>query len=239
MKPNFITLDSEKHKSLKLADGNSYSQIKDENLAPLTIHEFVRVSANMPIVFIPTGQENGFRAVAMMGLAQEENLFVGEDSVWDGIIVPESATIYPFGLANDEKDKTKAVLSFDENSDRFTEDGEGRALFNDDGTLTEFHNDALTFIRQHWENMQMTMAVLKQFAEQGLLKPFGVALNRPGETEPYTIDGFHIMDEDKLQELSTEDFDTLRKRGLLPAIYAQLTSMQQFNALARRKFAPK
>ena len=49
---NFVPLDKEKHKDLKVAVNTSFSFAKNTHLAAATIREFAQLAATMPLVFI-------------------------------------------------------------------------------------------------------------------------------------------------------------------------------------------
>src|SRR5436190_562602 len=82
-----------------LAPGEVPEFVQNGNAIPISLTEFQPVLHDYPIVF--TGAENtqSFAPVAVLGLAQGENLFY-QDGKWaNGIYVPAYARRYPFCMA--------------------------------------------------------------------------------------------------------------------------------------------
>ena len=52
----------------------------------------------------------------------------------------------------------------------------------------------------------------------------------------YNIDGIYVIDEKALNELPDEDFLAFRKQGLLPLIYAHLSSLQQLRRISELQY---
>jgi hypothetical protein len=48
------------------------------------------------------------------------------------------------------------------------------------------------------------------------------------------LQGLNTINEASLVDLSSEDFEELRKAGYLPPLYSMLTSIYQFNNLIKR-----
>jgi len=65
------------------------------------------------------------------------------------------------------------------------------------------------------------------------LKQRQIRLQYSPDSPRYEVEGVYIIDEEKLESLSDQEFLTLRQRGLIPLIYAHLTSLQQFGRLSR------
>src|SRR3954471_10594528 len=82
-----------------LAPGEVPEFVQHGNAIPISLTEFQPVLHDYPIVF--TGAENtqSFAPVAVLGLAQGENLFL-QDGKWaSGIYIPAYARRYPFCMA--------------------------------------------------------------------------------------------------------------------------------------------
>ena len=64
---NFVPLDKEKHKDLKVAVNTSFSFAKGTHLAAASIREFAQLAATMPLVFIEDTNTQRHHVVTMLG----------------------------------------------------------------------------------------------------------------------------------------------------------------------------
>lgn len=78
-----------------------------------------------------------------------------------------------------------------------------------------------------------TKRFAKELEDAGLLVTRSIGMNI-GEKK-MNVDGISMVDEEKLKELSDEDFLALHKKGMLSFIYTHLISMRQVQNLMRRK----
>ena len=73
---------------------------------------------------------------------------------------------------------------------------------------------------------------MQYFANKKLLTLKSLNLNLGGE-EKLALNGLYVIDEKKLENLPDAEFNELRSKGLLPIIYAHLSSMHQIARLAK------
>jgi len=226
--PKIVPLRSDVHGNLKVRELGGFEHVKGAHMVPVTAHEFARLGAEYPIVFVKNSETEQFQSVALLGLKVGENLFVDGDN-WKGVFVPGSIRNHPFVLAPAGENKEQLLVGLIENSPLVGEE-EGNALFSD-GEETEYLKAKKETLVGFLESDQMTRAFVTVLAEKELLTSQNVTIN--AGSEKINLTGIFIVDEKKLGELSEEDFADFRKRGFLPALYAQLGSMHQFSRLAK------
>jgi hypothetical protein len=222
-------INSSSHSKIKIKSNPSYLQSKDKHFAPVVVQEFIRASQEYPIVFIKDAETGQFNVVVLLGLKPTENLFFDEES-WQGHYVPHALTLYPF-LIHQEEGSDKALLCFDEDSP-LVNDVSGEALFDEDGVQNKWLSAKGEAVVDYVEKSGVTQSFIKLLLEKELLSPKTLNLKFEGQEE-YTLAGLYVIDEEKLNDLSDNDFSELRKTGALPAIYASLMSMQRISHLAR------
>ncbi|MFC6632633.1 SapC family protein [Microbulbifer taiwanensis] len=227
--PKVVPLRSDAHGKLKIRELGSFEHVKSAHMVPVTAHEFSRLGAEYPIVFVKNSETDQFQSVALLGLKVGENLFVDGDK-WKGVFVPGSIRNHPFVLAPAGKDSDQLMVGLIENSPLVSEE-EGNALFSDAGEETDYLKAKKENLVGFLESDQMTKAFVNVLVEKELLTSQSVTVNA-GE-EKINLNGLYIVDEKKLGELSEEDFADFRKRGFLPPLYAQLGSLHQFSKLAK------
>lgn len=227
--PKIVPLRSDVHGKLKVRELGTFKHVKNSHMVPVTAHEFSRLGAEYPIVFVKNSDTDEFQSVALMGLKTGENLFVDGDK-WKGVFVPGSIRNHPFVLAPAGKDSDQLVVGLIENSPILSEE-EGSPLFSDSGEETDYLKSKKETLVNFLQSDQMTKAFVNVLAEKELLTPQTVTVN--AGAQKVNLNGLYIVDEKKLGELSEEDFADFRKRGFLAPLYAQLGSMHQFSKLAK------
>ncbi|OJF69063.1 SapC protein [Alteromonas sp. V450] len=221
---NFVPLDKEKHKDLKVAVNTSFSFAKNTHLASATIREFAQLAATMPLVFIEDPTSKRHHVVTMLGMEQGQNLFLAGDK-WKGPHVPMNIVRYPFDV---RPDGDKLGVFIDENSDLISD--EGQALFNDKGEPTEFLEARQTFLADLANSEMLTQRFVNKVVELELLDPIQIRLAYKDGSQR-NVTGMMSINEKKLLELPDEQVLELHKQGFLGAIYAIMMSVGQLNRL--------
>ncbi|WP_193161355.1 SapC family protein [Microbulbifer hainanensis] len=231
--PKVVPLRSDVHGKLKVRELGSFEHVKSSHMVPVTAHEFSRLGAEYPIVFVKNSETGQFQSVALFGLKVGENLFVDGDK-WKGVFVPGSIRNHPFMLAPAGENQEQLMVALVENSPLVGEE-EGNALFTDEGEETDYLKAKKENLVNFLESDRLTKAFVEVLVEKELLTEQSVTVNA-GE-ERINLNGLYIVDEKKLNELSEEDFADFRKRGFLPPLFAQLGSLHQFSKLAQMQAA--
>jgi hypothetical protein len=224
-----VPLNKEQHAAIKINNNNAFSHVSSEHLLPVVVHEFVVAGAEFPIVFVKTS-ETTYQPVAMLGLAVKQNLFI-EDSQWQALYVPRAVRNYPLILVKDAQDADRLMIGLDESSERVGQ-AEGNALFNEDGTESEFLTQRKQQMAEYLDMGVITRNFVEKLQSLDLIKEQVLTLNIKGEER--RINGIFLIDESKLNALSDEVFLELRKNGYLTAIYAQLMSLQHTQKLVKK-----
>ena len=225
---NYIPLNSSTHKNTKITPPKSLTHTRSMHLAPLSVQEFANACHDYPIVFVKDSETGQFRATALLGIKPEQNLFYDEQR-WKADYIPESLRLYPFIMSINPNDPEQGMLCVDSESDLLNE-YEGQALFNEDGTQSDFTKATGEFVANYNAKQHSTLAFAKTLVEKSLLVTKNLELKLPNQ-ESYNLTGLYIVDEEKLKSLSSEDFLYLREKGMLVPIYAQLFSLSRIQKL--------
>src|SRR3954462_3675911 len=83
-----VALSRDAHRHLRLVSSRaSFSYARATNCVPLACSEFSLAATEYPIVF--TADNNGESVpVALLGIRENENLFVSADGAWQGAYIP-------------------------------------------------------------------------------------------------------------------------------------------------------
>tara|TARA_B110000116_G_scaffold272452_1_gene297751 strand:+ start:6158 stop:6889 length:732 start_codon:yes stop_codon:yes gene_type:complete len=235
MSAKIVPLNNKVHKDIKVKNTLSFDHAKSQHLSLVVVHEFSKVAIDCPVVFVKDPESGQFRSVAMLGLEPNENLFYSR-SKWKGTYIPANLRAYPFALAGDEN-SDQLALCIDESS-KLINKKDGEALFNDDGSETEFLNNRKNFLSQLIEQNRTTKQFIKFLTDNELLAPQSLSLNLE-DGSGHDLNGLYVINEKKLNELSDEVYLDIRKRGYMAPIYSQLASMNQLQNLGQLKVAAK
>lgn len=222
-----VVLNNEQHKDLHVLAQFSLESVSDRHIAPLMLQEFASAAAFYPIFFLQV--EEDFAPVAVFGLKEGQNLFI-KDGQWEGQYLPAGIRAYPFSLAQANDDQL--LLCVNEQADNISRT-EGQPLFNADNTPTEFFQGVNTFFKDYIDANAISRNIVAQLKEMGLLKADGLQYRDLGGKE-HRLNGFFVIDREKFEALSDEQFLTLRKFGVLQAIYAHFSSLDRIGSLINR-----
>ncbi|WP_448211856.1 SapC family protein [Colwellia sp. MEBiC06753] len=228
---NIQVLSSITHKTTKIKDNPTLEQSKHRHFAPVVLQEFVPASQEFPVVFVKNAETGQFKAIALLGLKPEQNLFYSPEK-WLAGYQPETLALYPFLLGQNDQQN---VLCIDQDSPLIN-DSEGHALFDEQGNQSDWLAQTGERVIQHVEKSQMTDQFIQLLLAHDLLAPQSLTLNIDGG-ESYALNGLYVIDEAKLNALSNEVFCQLREKGVLPAIYASMLSMHRVHNLIKLAMA--
>jgi hypothetical protein len=200
------------------------------NSVPLMTVEFPLVAQEYPIVFVKG--DDGVLPVAVLGLKDRQNLFIGETGDWDARYVPAYVRRYPFIYATSDGGKTFA-LCIDEGFAGCNQDGEGERLFLEDGSHSPYLERVLAFLRQYEAQYRNTRAFGERIHDLGLLEEAQahVALTSGGKL---ALGGLWTVARDKLRGLKTKDLKALMEGDALELLYVHLLSLGNFSKLVDR-----
>ncbi|MDC2890557.1 SapC family protein [Psychrosphaera algicola] len=231
MATNFQPLNKETHKNVKIKTISNVEDLAGQHALGVVVQEFALAGNQYPIAFVKDKSESFF-PVAILGLEQGKNLFVSEENKWDGMYMPARYTHKPFSVIPNPDDKNLYGIAIDVDSE-VVSDSEGDALFNEDGSESEYLDKRKASLMSYVENEQMTKAFVELLVKHDLLSAQNISVKVQGKE--YVLNGLNIVDEKKLNALSDEDFLEIRNRGFLGPIFAHLGSMHQVTNLIQRQ----
>lgn len=229
-----VPLAKDKHAKLRVIHSGDYSRYKTQNLIPIVARDFFTLSSEFPLVFVTTAESDEFMPVAIMGLRDGQNLYC-EQNPYPAMVIPMGFGNAPFAVAATDENREQFVVMIDESSSLLSET-EGEPLFGEDGEKTEYMESRVEGLIQAAQQREQTIQTVKLLQDKGLLTTQQVQLQYRPDGQRYNIEGIYTVDENKLNELSDEEFLELRKLGLVPLIYAHLTSLQNLHRISARQY---
>jgi len=200
---------------------------------PVTVDEFPLVQRNYPIVF---GVGENPAPLALVGLQEGENLYLGADDQWEAnTYVPAFVRRYPFMLARLTPDSQELSLCFDDASGIVVEN-DGEKLFNGTDT-TDTTKAILQFCEQFEQAVMRTRGFMEELTKLDLLMDGEVTIQRDGLAQPAVYRGFRMVNEEKLQNLRGDQARKMVQSGMMGLVYAHLFSLSLISPLFERQFA--
>ncbi len=229
MYKKIVPLQTELHGRLKLKSDNSFAFASQVHVAAIMANEFYRAASTYPIVFIEDSGKDAFMPVVLLGLTQNENLFVNAEGKWEAAYVPAILRRYPFALARTAEEGQYTVC-IDEESDFFSET-EGQSLFESDGTPGEVIEKVKIYLSQLQQMEEFTRQFSETLKEHNLLAPLNMRVQKDNAVQ--NISGAYAVNDERLGHLSDKTFLELRAKNFLPLIYSHLTSITQIERLVQ------
>lgn len=225
---NYEIINTQTHVNLRLKPQASYSFAAGQHIVSVVLHEFSKISLTYPIVFVKNEEKSSYQPMALMGLEPNKNLFVDAEGRWlSGAYVPAAFRRYPFALTSNGQDSFAVCIDTDCS---FLSETEGERLFDDQGAKTSTMEKIGQFLQELMTSEVLASSFCAHLFELGLLSPCEFKVQGPDGVKIYG--GSFMVDEQKLANLTSEDFLLLREKGYLGPIYAHLLSLMQVEKFA-------
>ena len=234
-----VPLNRTEHKDLRLKGASSMKFAMKAHSVPLTGAEFAIAARDLMIVFGGNDPKDA-GPIALLGLRQDENLFVDRDGRWEtSMYIPAFVRRYPFILAEKpagaEGDDMTVFL--DEKYEGFGQT-DGERLFKEDGTDTELLSGAVKFLGEFQQNVARTRWFMEQLVKHDLLESRNVSLKKDGKDgvdgTSINLTGVFVVNEEKLRQLDEKTTVEFAREGVFGWIYAHLLSLTNIDRLAHR-----
>ncbi len=225
-----VPLSAARHAQVSLDAHSDYAFSAGVNAVPLMAVEIVRAATEYAIVFTAAGDD--VVPAAVLGVKQDQNLFLTPDAKWQAKYIPAFIRRYPFVFASSE-DKKTLTLCIDETHPGVNREGRGQRLFDDDQKPSTYTQNVLKFLQEYQNHFERTRVFGKRIKELGLLEPMQATVTTP-KGEQLRLGSFMAVSREKLRDLSPESLALLAKSDELELLYLHLYSMRNFNDVKDR-----
>ena len=207
--------------------------VRDTNAIPLSYTEFGVACRDYPIVFTSTDGGKTFAAIAVLGVAGGENLYLSSGRWDESAYLPAYIRRYPFCMA-------RVTLNSVEQADRLicvekeylAEEGE--RMFDDSGAPLPRWQPIEKLLNEYEADLERSGEMCAILADYALLEPFTLqATLKSGGA--MNLGGMYRVEEKKLEFLNAAQHRNLMRKGIMGRIYAHLISLENFARLLSRK----
>ncbi|MFN4116121.1 MAG: SapC family protein [Inhella sp.] len=226
-------LDNVSHRHLRIHTERSAS-LGDARQSCLALPaEFRQLQAHYPIVFQHVDGDAGFQPVALFGLEEGQNLFLGERG-WTAPVLPMALQREPFLIGRGPDDSLKLHIDLDSPRIVRPEEGElGTALFMPHGGFSDYLDHVVQLMEHLHAQAQQLPVFIDALTRHQLLEPFVLDIELPGG-EQGRLSGWFTVNEERLRALPGAALEALARDGHLLPIFMQIASLAQFTALVER-----
>jgi hypothetical protein len=206
---------------------------KKLNAVVVSYTEFTVACRDYPLVFTSPDNGQNFGPVAVLGIADGENLFL-KDGAWDpNVYVPAYVRRYPFCMARVNLDNVEQADRLICVEKEFLSE-QGELMFDAEGKSLPKWQPIEKLLQEYEADLERTREMSSIIADYGLLEPFAMqAQSNAGEAMNLT--GMYRVDEKKMEFLNASQHKNLFKKGVMGRIYAHLISIDNFPRLLDRK----
>ena len=201
--------------------------------------EFRSLQAHYPIVFQKTADGTGFQPIALFGLQDGQNLFLGPRG-WDAHTLPMSIERQPFLIGIGGADGNELLMQVDQDSPRLITGAgpvaggfDAEPVFLPHGGHTEFLERINSLLLALHDGVQATPAFVEALLANDLLESFVLDVELVDGSQS-RLAGLYTINEDRLASLDGAALDRLNRAGHLQAIYMALASVANFRDLIER-----
>lgn len=223
-------LSLEAHKSFGVKPvAKPFEFMADQHFLPMTAPEFGAAAASFPIIF---AGENRL-PLAVMGIRQNENLFVTDGQYNQDFYMPAFARRFPFVLAADQAND-RFVVCVDTDAECVTDKKPTQSFFDKDET-SAFTKEAFQFLQNYERDRQATSVMIEDFKKADLFEQKEMNFrgqNPDGSEAPVQkIADYFAISEERLKNLPAETLKEYSDRGYLAVAYAHLVSLGNWQRL--------
>jgi len=225
-----VPLNAATHRELSFDPVPGYGFASGINAVPLTAVEIAAAAPEYAIVFVEAGAD--VVPVAVLGIRNDQNLFLSADARWEAKYVPAFVRRYPFVFAA-SPDQKMLTLCIDETHPGFNTEGRGERLFDAEGQPTAYAGRVLEFLKEYQTQFERTRLFCRKLKDLGLLEPMEAVVSLP-EGKQVPLRGFLGVSRERLRGLDGADLASLAKTDELELVYLHLASMRNFNDVKDR-----
>ena|SRR5688572_4418473 len=199
--------------------------------------EYEDVQREYPIFFRKDAATGEYHSVALLGFAQDENLFL-DGGRWNASYVPGIVARGPFLIGFQEREaggdvRKEPVIHIDLDDPRVSHT-EGEPVFLPQGGNSPYLDGIATVLRGIHAGLDIGKAMLAAFVALDLIEPVKLDI-KMNDAEGYSVVGLHMINQQKLAGLDGQSLEKLHKAGFLQGAFLVIASMGNVRKLMSMK----
>jgi hypothetical protein len=234
---NNVMLNNISHSDLRVITRNSAKYGDNIGTVQVFPSEFEALQKEYPIFFRIDPDSGRFQSVAMLGIVQEENLFLDENG-WNANYIPAAISRGPFLIgfqdqSADGGEEKAPVVHVNTDSLRLNET-EGEAVFTELGGQTTYLNNINSILMNLYQGVKVSQTLYDVFQALDLFEPVNLDIELTNG-ERHRLHGNYTISEQKLMALDGDALAKLNATGFLKIAYQLITSISNVKKLVDMK----
>lgn len=230
---NIVALNNVLHKNLKIITHYSEEFGNKVDCVQIFPTEFVQVQREYPILFQKHPDTGQFQAIALLGIAPDENLFL-RDGTWQARYIPASVACNPFIIGfEDQTDQggseREPVVYINMDSPRISET-QGEPVFREFGGTTTYLEKITRNLQKLYQGLNENQLMFSLFSEFDLIEPVNLEI-KLNNGDLYRLQGNYTIDAEKLAQLSGDKLEKLNNAGFLSCAFFICSSLNNVQCL--------
>jgi hypothetical protein len=195
--------------------------------------EYGDVQREYPIFFRKDPDTAQFQSIALLGFAQDENLFL-EEHRWNAHYIPAIVARGPFLIGFQQQETgTQPVIHVDLDNPRVSQT-EGEPVFLPQGGNSRYIEHVAAVLKGIQDGLAASQAMFAAFTALNLIEPVKVEIKFSAE-EQYNVLGLYTISEEKLAALDGDSLVKLNRAGFLQGAFLVIASMNNVKKLIDMK----
>lgn len=220
-----VPVEPSRHATAGLRESVDFGFSRQTNAIALTASEIVHAARHYPVVF----SKDAPVPFAVVGLRDKQNLFVDAAGQWrEGYYIPAYVRRYPF-IFSEVPESRQLVLCVDEACENF--EASSTTPFFVDGKPSDSLQRSFKFnetFQVHYEDTRR----FGEWLDKNNMLEGKLARAELGNGETLTLQGFRLLNPERLRALDDAQVLDLHKRGWLPLLHFHLQSLQNWAVLS-------
>lgn len=199
--------------------------------------EYADIQSEYPILLRKDPATAEFQSVALLGFAEDENLFL-DAAGWNANYIPGVLAKGPFLIGFSEREingeiHNEPVIHIDLDHPRVSKE-KGEPIFMTHGGNTPYLNRIADILKGIHAGMLLSKSMFEAFSQYQLIEPVTIEVNL-NKDQQCSLSGYHTISEEKLAALSGDQLEQLNKSGCLQIAFFIIASLHNIKKLMTMK----
>jgi len=228
-----VAINDVSHRNLKIDPGYCLVQQSNTQLIPVIVEEFRQLCGQYPLVLAKNSESGNFICAALMGFAEDENLFI-DKGVLNAIHAPLNLSRQPFylGFGEDNDDSHLSVCVDIDHPSVGQEKGIG--VFDENGQQSQLLQNVSSILATLYQGDEKTKEFIHHLASLELIMPMRLSITLDDNSR-CEVDGLYTIDEEALKKIDTDQLSILHQKDYLRFIYTMMASLAQIQIMIHKK----